>query len=77
MMSMHVVGPIDCDGAQLSFSSDHPSVTQVVMCDGSIQVIEEDIDLDIWEQMGTRSNKFRMLTQSSGPDDPVAASASQ
>jgi hypothetical protein len=59
--SMHVVGPIDCEGLQLSFSSEHPGIVQVGMCDGSVNVIQEDIDLDIWEQMGTRSNKYVML----------------
>jgi type II secretory pathway pseudopilin PulG len=59
--STHIIGPLDCDGLQLSFSSDHPGITQVVMADGSVQQIEEDINGDIWEQMGTRSEKWVML----------------
>ena len=57
----HIVGPADCDGVQLSFSSDHTSIVQVVMCDGSVQTIEEDIDLDVFERMGTRSDKYVIL----------------
>jgi prepilin-type N-terminal cleavage/methylation domain-containing protein len=57
-VSSHIVGPLDCDGLQLSFSSDHPGIVQVVMCDGSVQVIQEDIESDIWQDMGTRSEKF-------------------
>jgi prepilin-type N-terminal cleavage/methylation domain-containing protein len=60
--SMHVVGPIDCEGMQLSFSSEHPGIVQVGMCDGSVQTVQEDIDLDIYEQMGTRSRKFVQLS---------------
>jgi prepilin-type N-terminal cleavage/methylation domain-containing protein len=59
--SMHIVGPSDCFGVQLSFPSDHPGITQIVMCDGSVQQVEEDVNLDIWEQMGTRSNKYVIL----------------
>jgi hypothetical protein len=54
----HTVGPYDCDGLQLSFSSEHPGMLQVVMCDGSVQTIQEDIDLVLWQDMGTRSDKF-------------------
>jgi prepilin-type N-terminal cleavage/methylation domain-containing protein len=61
--AMHIVGPADCDGIQLSFSSEHPGITQVVMCDGSVTTINEDIDLDTWERMGTRSEKYVMLSQ--------------
>jgi hypothetical protein len=56
--SSHVVGALDCDGLQLSFSSDHSGIVQVVMCDGSVQVIQEDLDPNIWQDMGTRSDKF-------------------
>jgi len=55
---LHVVGPLDCDGLQLSFSSEHPGIVQVVMCDGSVQAVQEDINSDIWQDMGTRSDKF-------------------
>jgi prepilin-type N-terminal cleavage/methylation domain-containing protein len=47
-----------CQALQVSFSSEHPGIVQVVMCDGSIQQIEDDIDSDIWSKMGTRSEKF-------------------
>lgn len=55
---MHIVGCFDCDGLQISFSSDHPGLVQVVMCDGSVQAVEEEVDPEIWSQMGTRSDKF-------------------
>jgi prepilin-type N-terminal cleavage/methylation domain-containing protein len=54
----HIVGPMDCDGLQLSFSSEHPGIVQVVMCDGSVQAVEEDLDPNVWQDMGTRSDKF-------------------
>jgi prepilin-type N-terminal cleavage/methylation domain-containing protein len=54
----HTPGCYDCFGLQMSFSSNHPGMTQVVMCDGSVQVVEEEIDIDVWSQMGTRSDKF-------------------
>ena len=55
---MHILGCLDCDGLQVSFSSDHPGITQVVMCDGSVQAVEEHIDETIWSEMGSRSEKF-------------------
>jgi hypothetical protein len=54
----HTPGCYDCNGLQISFSSNHPGITQVVMCDGSVIPIEEDIDIDVWSHMGTRSDKF-------------------
>jgi len=54
----HTPGCYDCFGLQMSFSSNHPGMTQVLMCDGSVQTVQEDIDVDIWSQMGTRSDKF-------------------
>jgi hypothetical protein len=33
-------------------------MTQVLMCDGSVQAVEEEIDVDVWSHMGTRSDKF-------------------
>jgi hypothetical protein len=53
----HVVGQ-DCEGLQLSFSSEHPGIVQVVMCDGSVQVVQEDIYDIAWSKMGTRSEAF-------------------
>ncbi len=53
----HVVGA-DCEGLQLSFSSEHPGVVQVVMCDGSVQQVAEGISDVVWSRMGTRSEKF-------------------
>jgi prepilin-type N-terminal cleavage/methylation domain-containing protein len=47
-----------CQALQLSFSSEHPGIVQVGMCDGSVQQVEEGIDLEIWSKMGTRAEKF-------------------
>jgi prepilin-type N-terminal cleavage/methylation domain-containing protein len=60
----HVTGG-DCEELQLSFSSEHPGIVQVVMCDGSVQIVQDDIDYDPWSAMGTRSDKYRR------PDNPV------
>ncbi len=46
-----------CQELQLSFSSAHPGVVQVVMCDGSVQSIEDGIEPAIWSNMGTRSSQ--------------------
>ena len=55
----HIVGCYDCFGLQISFSSNHPGITQVVMCDGSVQTIDENINIEVWNHMGTRSDKFQ------------------
>ncbi len=55
----HTVGPLDCEGLQMSFSSEHNGIVQVVMCDGSVQVIQQDISEPVWQDMGTRADKFK------------------
>lgn len=47
-----------CQALQLSFSSEHPGIVQVVMCDGSVQQVDDSIDSYVWSKMGTRSEKF-------------------
>jgi Protein of unknown function (DUF1559) len=49
---------LDCEGLQMSFSSEHPGIVQVVMCDGSVQAVQEDVDPLVWQDMGTRADKF-------------------
>ena len=49
---------LGCQALQLSFSSEHPGIVQVVMCDGSVQQVEDGIDSFVWSKMGTRSEKF-------------------
>lgn len=46
-----------CQALQLSFSSAHPGIAQVVLCDGSVQALEEGIDPVVWSNMGTRSSQ--------------------
>ena len=53
----HSAAP-DCQELQLSFSSDHPGMVYVLMCDGSVQAIEENIDWVTWSKMGTRADEF-------------------
>ena len=54
----------ECQALQLSFSSEHSGIVQVVLCDGSVQSIEEGIDSEVWSKMGTRSEKFDRLEPS-------------
>jgi prepilin-type N-terminal cleavage/methylation domain-containing protein len=51
-----------CQALQLSFSSEHPGIVQVVMCDGSVQVAQEDIDSEVWSKQGTRSSEYDRTT---------------
>ena len=54
----HVIMPPLCEQLQLSFTSDHPGIVQVVLCDGSVQTINDDIDVRTWSRMGTRAAEF-------------------
>lgn len=47
----------DCQEYQISFSSNHRGVVNVVKVDGSVQSVPDDIDQDIWSEMGTRSSR--------------------
>ena len=49
--------PAGCQAMQVSFSSAHPGIAQVVLCDGSVQRIEDSIDPAVWSSMGTRSGQ--------------------
>ena len=46
-----------CQGLQLSFSSAHPGGCHVVMCDGSVRFVEQDILPAVWSEMGTRAGQ--------------------
>ena len=50
-------GSAECQALQLSFGSEHPGVVQVVLCDGSVQTINEGIDLLAWRAWGTRNGE--------------------
>ena len=45
----------ECQQLQLSFSSAHRGIVNVVMCDGAVQRVEDEIDPIVWSNMGTRS----------------------
>ncbi|MCA9196380.1 MAG: DUF1559 domain-containing protein [Planctomycetales bacterium] len=47
----------ECQALQLSISSYHPGMAQIVLCDGSVKVIEDSIDEKIWSAYGTRANQ--------------------
>ena len=61
----HLVGVADCEALQLSYGSEHAGIVQVVMCDGSVQAVSDDIETIIWSNMGSRDEKF---------DDPPESS---
>ena len=50
-------GHAGCMALQVGFSSAHPGVTQVVMGDGSVQAVTDDIERAIWSEMGTRAGQ--------------------
>jgi prepilin-type processing-associated H-X9-DG protein len=56
-----------CAELQLSFSSQHPGVVNVVMCDGSVRSVEESIDALTWSNLGTRGGQVLPLKKTSGP----------
>ena len=43
-----------CQAFQLSFSSDHPGGAQIVHCDGSVKLINEQL---VWSDLGTRASQ--------------------
>jgi hypothetical protein len=45
----------ECQMTQLAFSSNHRGVVNCGMLDGSVQRVEDDIDMAVWSEMGTRS----------------------
>ena len=47
----------DCQKYQLAFGSAHAGMTQVVNCDGSVAVVNEDVDPVAWSAMGTRDSQ--------------------
>ncbi len=47
----------NCQALQLSFSSEHPGIVQVLLCDGSVRTIQENINLAVWSAIGTRAGR--------------------
>lgn len=47
-----------CQELQLSFSSEHPGIVQVVLCDASVRTFSDRIAPETWSRMGTRSSEF-------------------
>jgi prepilin-type N-terminal cleavage/methylation domain-containing protein len=50
----------ECQKHQLGFGSAHPGGAMVVMCDNSTQLITDDIDPQIWSDMGTRASQLEL-----------------
>lgn len=49
-----------CQSLQLSFGSEHSGIVQMLFVDGHIDQIEENIDAQVWSDMGNRDS--RVLT---------------
>ncbi|QDU56426.1 DUF1559 domain-containing protein [Aeoliella mucimassa] len=47
-------------------SSHHMGVINMVLCDGSVQTIQEDIDLDVWLDYGTRAGNPEEVDRGGG-----------
>jgi len=47
----------DCQKVQLAFGSAHPSSTQVLRCDGSVDSVSDDMDEAVWSELGTRDSQ--------------------
>ena len=47
----------DCMALQICFSSAHPGGVNVVMCDGRVEFIEENINPRVWSDYGTRASQ--------------------
>ncbi|HEX6963718.1 MAG TPA: DUF1559 domain-containing protein [Lacipirellula sp.] len=50
----------DCQRYQLAFGSAHSGMAQVVNCDGSVAVVNEDVDPVVWSAMGTRDSQTEL-----------------
>jgi hypothetical protein len=47
----------DCQKYQLAFGSAHAAIVQTVNCDGSVVVVNEDVDPVVWSATGTRDSQ--------------------
>jgi prepilin-type N-terminal cleavage/methylation domain-containing protein len=47
-----------CQALQLSFGSKHPGIVQAAYVDGHIESIQEDIDAQVWSDLGTRASQY-------------------
>jgi hypothetical protein len=50
----------DCQRYQLAFGSAHASLVQTVNCDGSVSIVNEDVDPAVWSAMGTRDSQTKL-----------------
>ncbi|MFO0790984.1 MAG: DUF1559 domain-containing protein [Pirellulales bacterium] len=55
----------ECQKLQLSFGSKHPGIAQMVFCDGHVEGVADDIDKQVWSDIGTRASQS--LTSGSDP----------
>lgn len=47
----------ECQALQLAFGSTHVGVTQMVLCDGHVEVVQEEVDAKVWSDLGTRASQ--------------------
>jgi prepilin-type processing-associated H-X9-DG protein len=47
-----------CQALQISFGSKHSGVVQGVFADGHVEAIQDDIDAQIWSDMGSRAGQI-------------------
>jgi len=45
--------PLTNDGSISNFRSDHPSTCLFMMCDGSVQTINENVDMSVYTGLST------------------------
>lgn len=56
----------DCQRVQLAFGSEHKGGVQGVLCDGSVNFWNEDIDLVVWSDLGTRASQTEASSAGGG-----------
>lgn len=49
----------DCQKMQLAFGSVHSGGAQFARCDGSVDVVSEDVDVNVWRDLGTRASQVK------------------
>jgi prepilin-type N-terminal cleavage/methylation domain-containing protein len=52
----------DCQKLQLAFGSTHPGMTQIVHCDGSAAVVNDEVDPIVWRDLATRDSETALPT---------------
>ena len=48
-----------CQSLQISFGSEHPGITQMVFVDGHVEAIQQDVEKQVWSDIGTKASEVR------------------